>query len=320
MNILAGVDEAGLGPILGPLVVGGVAMQGPAGAAPWEALATLVARERHEKGKIRVADSKKVHSGPHGLRRLEETALTMWAAWRGDVPATLADWLQALGVDLEQLRRCPWYEGLDLPLPLVADRGYLTLHGELVARALQKAELAILDLAVRPVDVEEWNALIAVTDNKSKAHFHAYSEVIARILRALPERGEGDATHLVADRCGGRMHYGGDLRRLFPERRIEVVDEQPAVSTYRMHGDGGGIAITFSEKGEERAFPTALASCLAKYCRETMMEVLNRWFATRIPGLEPTAGYYVDGHRWLDAVMPHLPNLPIPTERLVRVR
>ena len=33
--------------------------------------------------------------------------------------------------------------------------------------------------------------------------------------------------------------YGGDLRRLFPERRIEVVDEQPAVSTYRMHGDGG---------------------------------------------------------------------------------
>ncbi|MFN9704050.1 MAG: hypothetical protein ACK595_04420, partial [Planctomycetota bacterium] len=64
MRILAGVDEAGLGPILGPLVVGGAALAGPEGVDPWTALRPLVARERKEKGKVRVADSKKVHQGP----------------------------------------------------------------------------------------------------------------------------------------------------------------------------------------------------------------------------------------------------------------
>src|SRR5689334_1316871 len=44
VNILAGVDEAGLGPILGPLVVGGVALAGPAGTDPWQLLRRHVAR------------------------------------------------------------------------------------------------------------------------------------------------------------------------------------------------------------------------------------------------------------------------------------
>lgn len=321
MNFLAGVDEAGLGPILGPLVVAGVAMAGPEGKDPWLVLAPHVARKKHEKGKVRVADSKKVNQGPHGLRRLEETALVFWTARHGELPPTLGDWLRLLGADLPRLQRCPWYEDLSLPLPRAADADWIRLHAELVGRELRKADITLLDLAVRPVDVEEWNGLIADTDNKSRAHFHAYAEVIGRILQRLPTQfASGESGHLVADRAGGRMHYGQDLRKLRPDARVEVLQEEPAVSSYRLHTAAGAVQVTFAEKGEDRAFPTALASCFAKYLREVMMEALNRWFAGKVPGLSPTAGYYVDGHRFLEDLAPHLPSLGLPLQRLVRVR
>ncbi len=317
MNLLAGVDEAGLGPILGPLVVGGVAMSGPEGTDPWRLLRRHVARKKTEKGKVRVADSKKVNQGPHGLRHLEETALVFWTAQHGELPSTLGSWLRALGSDLEHLARCPWYADLELRLPLVADADWIRLQAEMVARALRQGDVRIVDIAVRAVDVEEWNALIADTDNKSRAHFHAYAEVLGRLLQHVPD---GSSGHLVADRCGGRMHYANDLRKLCPRATIEVVCEEPAVSSYHVRRANGTTTVTFAERGEDRAFPTALASCFAKYLRELMVECLNRWFCARVPGLQPTAGYYVDGHRFLKDLEPHLATLVLPRERLVRVR
>jgi ribonuclease HII len=317
MKFLAGVDEAGLGPILGPLVVGGVAMTGPEGTDPWRVLRQHTSRHKHEKGKVRVADSKKVNQGPHGALRLEETALVFWTAHTGELPPSLGAWLQLLGADLPALARCPWYEDLSLTLPRSADADWIRLQAELVARALQKAEVTLLDIAVRPVDVEEWNLLIADTDNKSRAHFHAYAEVLGRLLQRVPAASGGQ---LVADRCGGRMHYAADLRALCPDARVEVRSEQPAMSSYVLHRPTGEVTVTFAERGEDRAFPTALASCFAKYLRELMVETLNRWFQARVPGLQPTAGYYVDGHRFLGDVEPWLQQQALPRHRLVRVR
>ena len=315
MNFQAGVDEAGLGPILGPLVVAGVAMGGPEGSDPWQLLAGRVSRERHAKGKFRVADSKKVHSGPRGLERLEQTVLGFWGAFRGTLPKTLAEWLADLGHDTAPLARCPWYQSLDLPLPLHGDRALLELQAAMLARDIETAGLQFARIAVRPVEVEEWNALIAETDNKSRAHFRVYAEVIARILDVLPA-----GAHLVADRAGGRMHYRNDLQRIRPGSRVEVVQEQKAVSVYRLHEQGTARTITFSEKAENRAFPTALASCFAKYTRELFLRVLNGWFAQQVPGITPTAGYFVDGHRFLADLEPHAARMALPRDLLVRCR
>ncbi len=315
MNCLAGIDEAGLGPILGPLVVAGCALSGPEGTDPWKVLQRHVSRRKFQKGRIRVADSKKVNQGPHGLQRLEETALCFWAVQHGDLPTDLASWLSTLGIDLSHLQRCPWYERLDLRLPLRADADWLRLQAELLGRTMARANIAMRMIAVRPVDVEEWNGLIEDTDNKSRAHFRAYAEVLDRLLTALPGRG-----HLVADRCGGRMHYANDLRRLRPGATLEIVSEAPSTSVYRLGTGADAVTITFAEQGEDRSFPTALASCFAKYLRELMVHVLNDWFCARVPGLGRTAGYYVDGHRFLAEIEPHLPTLAVPRERLVRVR
>lgn len=315
MNCLAGVDEAGLGPVLGPLVVAGVAMAGPEGSDPWRKLRARVCRHRLEKGRIRVADSKVVHSGPHALRHVEETALTFWGAWRGAWPANLREWLLELGADLQALARCPWYADLDLPLPVAADRQWIVLQTDLLLRSLRRTELQVLHVAVRPVDVEEFNGLIADTDNKSRAHFAAYAEVIARLLAVLPGR-----AHLVADRCGGRVRYGAGLRETCPGYRVRVVEENARASVYTLQRGDEPVTLTFIDRGEDHSFPTALASCFAKYLRELMVHTMNRWFRERVPDLRPTAGYFGDGRRFLADLGPHLERLALPMGRLVRVR
>lgn len=321
MNYLAGVDEAGLGPILGPLVVGGVTMAGPEGTAPWRLLQRHVSQKKYVRGKVRVADSKKVKQGPHGMQRLEETALVFWTALHGEPPATLREWLVALGHDLQPLGACPWYGDLELTLPRRADLDWIRLTGELVARALRRGGAELVDIAVRAVDVEEWNRLIADTDNKSRAHFHAYAEVLGRLVHGLFARtGPGDACRLVADRCGGRMHYHRDLVALCPDAAVTVLDEQPSCSSYRLEQAERHVSLSFAEKAEDRAFPTALASCFAKYLRELMVEQLNEWFRARVPDLQPTAGYYVDGHRFLEQIGTAIDRDALPRHRLVRVR
>jgi ribonuclease HII len=320
-RILAGVDEAGLGPVLGPLVVAGVAMSGPRGEDPWKLLKHVVCKRRSKKGKLRVADSKKVNQGPHGRHHLERTVLAFWATLHGQLPETLAELLDVAGVPLEPLERCPWYAGgLDLPLPLDNDAGELELKAHLLARAMDNKGVCLKHMAVRPVDAAEFNASIAETDNKSHTHFHAYSAVIAELLRVLDAQPCDDQAHLVADRCGGRFRYLAGLRQHLPGREIRILEEHPELSSYLIRRQDHRVQITFAARGEDRAFPTALASCAAKYVRELMMECLNRWFLGRVPGLKRTAGYYTDGNRFLDDVTCVTGEPGFPMERLRRVR
>lgn len=321
-HVLSGMDEAGLGPILGPLVVGGMVLCGPSGQSPWDALHEHFCKKpssRKDK-RIRVNDSKKVKTGVHGHRELERTVLTLWYAVHGSIPASVGELLRA-SENCADLERYPWYAAMDdVPLPRWQERDALELEAHLAARSFERAGLRALAYPFHIVDVSKFNAMIRELDNKGKTLFGASVPVLRACLRETQAYRKDSEAHetpatLVADRHGARGHYGRLLERALPGVSVTPLVEASRLSRYRL---GANTEIVFTENGEDRAFPCAAASCLAKYAREVCVERLNAFVAAKRPEIKPTAGYWTDGKRFLEDMGPLRTQLP--EDLLVRIR
>jgi hypothetical protein len=330
-RLFAGIDEAGLGPLLGPLCIGFSAFRAPGESAElWSALESVVARApKGADGRFVVADSKVVHArNPRGEQRLEDTALGFLALLdpaRRPPPtgAALARHTPGeLACAPEVWDLGPWNACLDRPLPRCRELAALELRTERLARALRAREVELVDGGVRVLPAEALNRSFAETNNKSKSLWDAAAPVIERLWR----RYGGEGLRLTVDRQGGRMRYGGLLARALPRARVEVRSETPPCSEYFVQqedprgGAGRRMRITFAERAEQRSFAVALASCFAKYARETCMTAFNDYFHERAPGLRPTAGYTTDARRWLQDAEAVLADLPLAPTALVRRR
>jgi hypothetical protein len=171
---------------------------------------------------------------------------------------------------------------------------------------------------VRVVPEGALNRSFVETDNKAQTHWIQSRHV----FRRLWELHASEGLELWIDRHGGRYHYGSLLAREFREASVELIDEAPGCSRYRVAERAGPrrMQVTFAEKAESRSFAVALASCLAKYARETAMHSFNAWFGARQPDLAPTAGYSTDGRRWLAEAEETIAREQIDRAWLVRER
>ena len=332
LRVFAGIDEAGLGPILGPLTFGFCAFRSPAEAPHlWEHLQSVVSREaRRDRDRVVVADSKVVHSrNPRGRRRLETTALGFLSLLGGDrrPPASGDELLLETPAELAPepawMERLPWYARSRRPLPVHQERGALELRVERLAREMRRRGVELLDAGVRVRPAALLNASFERTGNKGETLWLE----LTPILRRLWIRHAAPGLRTLVDRQGKRMRYGSLLARSLPEASVEIRSETPTLSEYvlteRRTAPGAvprRMRIAFAERGEERSFAVALGSCLAKYARETAMDAFNDYFGGLQPGLAPPAGYTTDGRPWLGEAEATLRRCGIERELLVRSR
>ncbi len=312
MGLLIGMDEAGYGPNLGPLVMTVTVWEVPGSPSEldcWTVLNSVVARpgERNDGQYLLVGDSKEVYSPARGLSRLEESVLVLLSPLLPP-SASFQTLQQTLAAETIALSDEPWYtEELAIPYSTQS-------NPELVARWNQACESAGIKLRGVRSDIvltERYNHTVERYNNKGLA----LSRMSLALLRTLWNPDDKEPTLIIADKHGGRNRYDELLAEVLDDRFIFRLAEGMDISRYRVRTTD----LCFQMKAEAH-FPVAVASMISKYLRELAMLCFNRYWQSYIPGLKPTKGYPLDARRFREAVAEKQKELAIPDEKFWRVR
>ena len=296
MAWFVGIDEAGYGPNLGPMVQAAVALSIPEGHDPWLALAPWLRRSiEKDNSRVLVDDSKKVTAGKNGLAKLEAGL----AAFLGLRPGTtLGGWLETVGLPgtLDELGHEAWYDGAEaLPLfdDVPSDR----------RDVLRDAGIETLLLGVKVFPTPIFNRILAGSGTKATVTGIGVSSLLATVRTGLAGF---EPVVVSCDKLGGRNHYAPIVQAAFPEAWTTTELESAAESRYRIESLGRPVTVQFKPRADAESPATALASMTAKYLREVFMGQFNRWWQSRVPDLAPTAGYPLDAKRFFAQIEPHL--------------
>ena len=301
-----GIDEAGYGPNLGPLVMTALVAEEPAGTPPhvWDDLKATVSRADDPSGRLWVDDSKRVYKARKGRERLDAATLAVLAAVGRPLPRTLAALFDAVGAgSTADVELAPWLDpGADPRYPPLLSRSFA--EAAVARRPFDGAGWRVVDVRSVVIGPARFNNSLAMSPTGSKAtvHFAAFAALIRHVWETAPP---DQAIAVRGDKHGGRHFYAEPLRAAFPRAEIIPGAEGPDLSAYRLSLPGRPpLAIELIPRADGDDGLVALASIVSKTLREHWMDAFNAHWLARVPGLKPTAGYPVDAIRFRRSIEP----------------
>ncbi len=300
MPWLIGIDEAGYGPNLGPMVQSSVAVrvEDPQ-ACLWTLLNASVRRVGDKAdSRLLIDDSKKVFEGATGFAKLERGVLAAMSA-EMVLPCNLGDFTKRLASDdcRTELLREAWFDvtavqPIEVGLEAVLNAGRDLRIG--ISKA--GAQLGSIRSVVTPTP--RFNALLDKWGNKAAVLADGVITLL-QANRSLP--GDEPIIYLI-DKLGGRNFYAAMISTAFSDGWVVAEREGSEICSYRIIGVEREIRLVFQPRADGSHLTVALASMVCKYLREVFMKQFNRWWQSQVPGLKSTAGYPGDAARFMKQI------------------
>ncbi|WP_169975758.1 ribonuclease H family protein [Tautonia rosea] len=322
-----GIDEAGYGPNLGPLVMTAVVAEGPdiARPDPWLDCSTTVCRSGSRDTRLWIDDSKRLYRHGVGLDRLDAAALAVLDAAGLPRPSDFRSLLTTLGVDPDRDGELlPWLPiGTDSPVPHPSSAARVA--ETLRLRPFASAPWRIVSLRSVVIGPSRFNQSLDRTGSKALLHFSAFAELLCW---AWDMAADGLPTFVRSDKHGGRHFYADLIRSCLPPFSVSITPgpEGPDLSRYQIRSDAAAstrsrsLTLDLLPHADADDALVSLASILSKLIREYWMTCFNAYWAARVPGLKPSAGYPVDASRFRRDLLASLPDPDPPVSSWWRIK
>lgn len=319
-TVLVGIDEAGLGPILGPLVVSAAAFSvssEKANVDMWQLLPeSISSNKKNLAGRILVCDSKKAYTPAVGIGFLEKTILTFLKFHSNKAPETAGQLIDFLcPQDKQRILDYPWYKTIPTQ-KIKCNPDEVSISASVLKRDMTAAGINLLKLKSFCLDAGTYNELIEKMKNKAAVVFHLVSRLIDEVIRGSQHKD----FHFIIDRQGGRTHYAQHLRTMFSGMDLKILKEEENFSSYQLTSSYKNIRMDFAVKADDDFMPVCLASMACKYLRESLMIAHNNYFLEKCDKLKPTCGYWTDGKRFLEDLKTVAPHIQFNPAQLIRSR
>jgi hypothetical protein len=311
---IIGMDEAGLGPNLGPFVVALTVWDVPGSPFEfdfWKVFQKVLTNAPEpEDPRLHIADSKEVFQPKRGFSVLERGVLAALKLL-GHEPKSFDELWECLSSRDSTSGAArhvpPWYNGSSVNVP---GESHPVIHSKKWSECCKQHDVRLVTIKAAVIEPQPFNQMIREYDNKSLL----VSRVAFQLLRSVWQPDDTE-TFIVADKHGGRNRYDDLLSEILDGEMIFRLEEGAERSDYRI----GKTLIRFQPRAEVHG-PVALASMTAKYVRELAMTRFNQFWASHIPGLKPTQGYPTDALRFRAEIAARQKELAITDDVLWRCR
>lgn len=302
-----GIDEAGYGPKIGPLIMSSTAFSCNSQSHFKESLKDYI--KDGKNGTLIIDDSKRVYRSGSGFKRLESSVLS-FLSMVGCKFDNLQDLLESLHINIDD--DLVWYKKFaDVTLPLESSRNFIIDISEKIKEAMRDNDISIEGIWSCLLFAPDFNAAADLYKNKSKVLWLLFTKVISSMMLDM----DIDGGDVCVDKHGGRNFYKTDLEKLFGERIVTLKEgRNSSYLIVRPH-----TKISFNVSADVDSIFVALASMVSKYIRELFMNRLNEFFKKKV-GAARTAGYSPHVDSFIAEVNPYLLSSGLDPSLLIRSR